>query len=319
METLGFDAVSSYLLVVALATLLVAVLVWQPFRNKRTVSVWLASGVVGVLLGSALPCAMMQLKGYEVTKAPERVSGENQVAPVPCGGAGMTCPMTGGPKTGTASTGDTKGAPMTCPMTGRPMSGMASTADTKGGPMVCPMTGRPISGAGDTKGMPGMGGSGGSRVKRNLTTLVQKLDLLTGGIDITLTAEQAAAVKDCLKDVEKSAKMSDDDAQAKHDQLVEALSQNQMACLQAIELPQPAPEGGMPGMMGSGASSNQDKDQNPFQQDAEGKAVKSLRERLASKGTAPKAETSKAPPAKAEAPKAAPPKVDVSKSAAAKS
>ena len=54
----------------------------------------------------------------------------------------------------------------------------------------------PSSGASDK----GPGSCGGPpmvsrpRPKRDLTTLVQKLDLLTGDIGITLTAEQAAAV-----------------------------------------------------------------------------------------------------------------------------
>ena len=284
----GFDAVSSYLLVVALATLLVAILVWQPYRSVRTVNVWLASGVVGVLLGTCIPCAVMQLNGYELTKAIVLPSGVSAAASTPGGGPGMGCPSMGGGMKG--------------------MEGM--------------------------KGMPGMGmgGSGEPQPKGDLATLVQKLDLLTGDIGITLTAEQAAAVNDRLRDVEKSAKMSDDDATAKHDQLMAVLNENQKARLEAIALPQPARSGGpgmgghkpgmypgMPGcpMMGGGAPPTPD--QNPFQQDAEGKAVKSLRERLASKGTAPKAETPKAPPAKAETPKAPPPKADASKSPAAKS
>jgi len=167
-----------------------------------------------------------------------------------------------------------------------------------------------MSGMGGMKGMPGMGG-GGPRPKRDLTTLVQKLDLLTGDIGITLTAEQAVAVNDCLKDVEKPAKMSDDQAKAKHDQLMAMLNETQKARLEAIGLPRPARGGGTGmgggmsggppmGMMGGGAAPKQDEDRNPFQQDAEGKAVKALRDRLASKGAAPKVETPKAPPPKAD-------------------
>jgi len=201
----------------------------------------------------------------------------------------------------------------------------------------------PSSGASDN----GPGSCGGPpmvnrpRPKRDLTALVQKLDLLTGDIGITLTAEQAAAVNDCLRDVEKSAKMSDDDAKAKHDQLMALLNENQKARLKAIELPQPAGGGpgicpmtgkakpARPGMMGAGPPGWEDESQNPFQQDAEGRAVKSLHERLASKMTAPEAETSevpptqaetpKAPPTKAESPKAQPPETDASKTPAATS
>jgi hypothetical protein len=161
-----------------------------------------------------------------------------------------------------------------------------------------------------------MEGSGEPRPKRDLATLVRKLDLLTGDIGITLSAEQATAVSNCLKDVEKPAEMSDDDAKAKRDQLMAVLNENQKARLEAIGLPQPARsggpgmgpgmpgmDGGMPGMMGGAAAPKQDEDQNPFQQDAEGKALKSLRERLASKGAAPKPEAPKAPPAKVDASK----------------
>ena len=156
-------------------------------------------------------------------------------------------------------------------------------------------------------------GSGEPRPKRDLAALVRKLDLLTGDIGITLTAAQAAAINDCLKDVEKPAKMSDNDATAKQDRLMAVLNEKQKASLEAIAIPKrptsggPAKDGPMPGgpgMMSSGPAPQADEDQNPFQQDAEGKALKSLRERFASKGTAPKAEAAQGAPAKAETPKA---------------
>ena len=80
--------------------------------------------------------------------------------------------------------------------------------------------------------------------------------------------------------------------------------------------------------MGGMGAAKRDEDQNPFSQGTEGKALKSLRDRFASKGAAPKvetpkapppkAETPKAPPAKAEAPKAAPPKPEATKTPAKK-
>lgn len=183
-------------------------------------------------------------------------------------------------------------------------------------PAICPMTGGPRPG---TVSKP--------RPKRDLTTLVQKLNLLTGDIGITLTAEQAAAVNACLGDVEKSAPMSDDDAKAKHDQLLAVLNENQKARLAAIELPQPASSGGpgmmwpttgkpkpaMPGMMAGGPPVWEDANENPFQQAAAGKALKSLHERLASQATAAATEASKAPPAPTEAPDAPPTKAETSK------
>jgi hypothetical protein len=305
---LDFDAVSSYLLAVALATLLVAILVWQPHRSGRTIIVWLASGVVGVLLGLAGSYAAMQLADFELTKRVPRVSGGSMGGPG--GGPGMGGKMGGG-------MGGMKG-----------MGGM---------------------GMGGMKGMGGMGGPAAPRPKRELTTLVQKLDLLTGDIAITLTPEQAASLRDCLKDVEKPAKMTDDEAEAKHDRLLAMLTESQKVRLEAIGLPRPARGGpgmggpgmggpgmggpgmggpgmggpgmggpGMPGMKGGGAAPKQNEDQNPFQQDAEGKAVKSLLQRFAAQSAPPKAEPAKAPPATTETQKAAPPKVEAPKAPPAK-
>jgi hypothetical protein len=194
-------------------------------------------------------------------------------------------------------------------------------------------------GTGSCSGGPPMGNK--PRPKRDLTALVQKLNLLTGDIGITLSAEQAAAVDDCLRDVEKSAKMSDDEAQAKQEQLMALLDADQKAHLKAIELPQPAFRGGpgaaicpltgqpKPARPGSGPPEAVDENQNPFQQASEGKALKSLHERLAAKEAAPLAETPKDPPpqagtpeaapTKAEMPKAQPPEADASKSSAASS
>jgi hypothetical protein len=71
-------------------------------------------------------------------------------------------------------------------------------------------------------------------------------------------------------------------------------------------------------MKGGGAAPKQDEDQNPVPPDSEGKAVKSLRERLAAKSAPPKAETAKAPPASTETQKAAPPKAEAPKAPPAK-
>jgi hypothetical protein len=103
--------------------------------------------------------------------------------------------------------------------------------------------------------------------------------------------------------------MSDGDARAKHDKIIALLNDKQKARLEAIGLPQSASStgpgsgtgshcmtgAGMPGMSGCGAAAMSEESQNPFQHDAEGKAVKSLRGRLTSKGTASKADTPKSP------------------------
>lgn len=252
----GIDVVTSYLLVMAIATLLVAVLVWQPHRTQRTINVWLASGVLGILLGSIGWFAAARTTNYRWVKFVPPPEGAATSAPSSPGMPGM-----GG---------------------GMGMPGMG-----KGG---------------------GMGGGmgGGPQPKRELTMLVRKLDLLTGDIAITLAAEQAAAIADGLKDIEKPTAMSDDEAKAKHEKLLAALTESQKTRLDAIGLPRPSGRGGMggpggpgggPGMGGpgggpggsgamGGGAPKRDPNENPFQQETEAKALKNLRDRLAPKSPA---------------------------------
>ena len=70
---LGMDVVTSYLLVIAIATLLMAVLVWQTHRSGRTVIVWLASSVLGIILGSIGSYAAMRTMGYVTAPEPPPV------------------------------------------------------------------------------------------------------------------------------------------------------------------------------------------------------------------------------------------------------
>jgi hypothetical protein len=297
----GIDVITSYLLVVAIATLLMAVLIWQTHRTGRTVIVWLTSAALGVVLGSIGWFGAERTLGYHWVKAP------------PEGVVGPAASPPGMPSMGGMSKGGGPG------MGGMGGGGMGMGGMSKGG----------------GPGMGGMGGGGmggmgmGPRPKRDLTTLVRKIDLLTGDIALTLTAEQTVAVNDCLKDLEKPAKMSDDDAKAKHDKLLALFNDTQKARFEAIGLPRPTGRpggaggpggmpgmggagggpgmpgmggpGGMPGMGGAGAP-KQDEDQNPFQQEAEGKSLKTLRERLAPKANAAKPTDKPAAPAAATPP-----------------
>jgi len=336
VATYGFDAVGSYILVVALAALMVFVLVWQPYRRVRTINVWLASGAVGILLGCSIPCALLELNGYCVTRVPSPSStlAANE-AGLSCGG-GATCPVTGKPMNDTSDarggagkicpmTGKpidgTKGMPSAgaggesfkfCPMTGKPIEGTKGMpAAAAGGESlkICPMTGKPIDG---TKGMPGAaaGRTEKPRPQVQLTTMVQKLALLTGDIGITLTAEQAAAITAHLKDVESLSHLSDFDAKARYDKLVAVLNDKQKASLEAIEVSFAAVPAGS--SASGGACLMEDAYRNPFKREVPGKVLNSLRERLAA--PAPKAETPKTPPAKAEPAKADAPKNPTAKS-----
>lgn len=64
----NMNAISSYILTVALLTLVGLVLVWQRQRTQKTIVAWLASGLAGILLGSIGSFAAVQLGGYELTK-----------------------------------------------------------------------------------------------------------------------------------------------------------------------------------------------------------------------------------------------------------
>jgi hypothetical protein len=142
-------------------------------------------------------------------------------------------------------------------------------------------------------GPPGMGGPRQPRPKRDLTNLVRKIELLTGDVGITLSDEQATALSTALADVEKAETMSDDDAQAKHDELLELLDDEQEARLEAIDLPRRrgggrggpgggpgGPGGGGPAGPGGPGGGPPDEDANPFQQEPNAEALTRLRERF---------------------------------------
>ncbi len=251
----AFDAVSSYLLVMALLTLLVAVLVWQRQRTQRTILVWLAAGVLGMLLGSIGSYAGVRVVGYELKLLRPALLGEEASVNVTMGPGGAP---KGGPPDGGAAPG--KG--------GMGKGGMGKGGMGKGG-----------------MGMGGMGKGGppAPRPARDLATLVRKLELLTGDIAISLSAEQAAKLGECLKDVEKAESISDDEAKAKQEKVLAVLNESQKSRLQAVGLPRPGLPGEPPGSSGMGAP-KQEEPGNPFRQESEAKALKSLRERLAPKG-----------------------------------
>jgi hypothetical protein len=115
---------------------------------------------------------------------------------------------------------------------------------------------------------------------------VRELELLTGDVAIALSAEQGIALVAALQDIEKAESMSDEDAQAKHDEILGLLDDGQKSRLEAISLPRrrPGGPGGGPGGGGGGGEAGGEpaEDANPFLEEANGKALSSLRERLGS-------------------------------------
>ena len=62
------DGVSIYILTIALLALVSGVLINHRHKNEKTVSVWLASSFLGLLLGAAGALSVCYLLGYEVVK-----------------------------------------------------------------------------------------------------------------------------------------------------------------------------------------------------------------------------------------------------------
>jgi hypothetical protein len=249
MWRFGFDAISAYLLVVALLTLLIAVLVWQRHRTQKTIAVWFWAALIGIVLGSAGSYAFLALKGYTVQKLPP----EADMAFLADGGGGEESPDMGGG-----------------------MPGMGGEGRGGGG-----------------GGMPG-GGGGGPRPKRDLTTLVQKIDLLTGDIALAISDEQAASLTVALAGIDEAETMSDDEAQAKHDAIVALLDDTQKARLDAVGIPRQrgsgGPGGGGRGAGGPGGGPEAERpapDANPFRDEAIASALDHLRQRFG-KSEAPK-------------------------------
>lgn len=158
---------------------------------------------------------------------------------------------------------------------------VASAASMGGSPMSGGAPGAMGMGGGMGGGRPGMGGP---RPKRDLASLVRKLDLLTGDIAVVLTSDQAAGLQGALADIEKAESLSDDDAQAKHDAILTLLDDEQKARLEKIGLPRP-PRGmgggpGGSGGPGGGMGGPPAEAENPFTGETESQALASLRTRL---------------------------------------
>jgi hypothetical protein len=160
-------------------------------------------------------------------------------------------------------------------------------------------------------GPPGMGRGGpGMSPKGQLTTLVRKIELLTGDIKLTLTPEQSVTIATMLDELKASPTLTDDEANAKYEKLLAVLDDGQKAKQESIRLPfrgggRPGggPGGGGPGGPGGGPGGgrggNQPPDANPFSDEENSKALSSLLSRLGGTKTPESSASAKA----ADAPK----------------
>lgn len=148
-------------------------------------------------------------------------------------------------------------------------------------------------GGGGPGGMMGMGGGGmgggmmggmggGPRPKQQLTTLVRKLELLTGDIALTLTEEQRQAIAKQLDEFSELKTLTDEEAEKKYNELLALFDETQKAKQEAVGLPFRRGGGGGGGGFGGGGAQPAP-DANPFESETNANALKSLRERLTAK------------------------------------
>lgn len=227
----------------------------NPATNKQNtpeaVPAWFTAGLLGLVVGGGATFLGMHFYGYQLNTAAK-------VAPVSPGGGGPG----GGPGGGSGGPGG-GGA-------GGPGGGM---------------------GGGMMGGGPGGGGGGGAaQAKRELTSFVGKLDLLSQGVRVELSATQSNELAEKLASLEKAEKMTSDEAKANFEALEAILSDEQKATLAKIELARPPrAAGGGPGaptMGGPGAP----EDLNPFQQDPNQQRLQDLLSRLQASSPEPRNE-----------------------------
>lgn len=239
------DAMSSYLLVLGLLTAFALAWVTRQQRTKQDGSIWLMSGFIGLLLGAAGATALVFATGHKVTTVKPPRTPETQ-----------TVAASGAPAPAATNLNGVTGAPMV--------------------PMGAP-GGVPAGGMGG-----GMGGRGPSP-KRQLTSLVRKLELLTGDVGIVLTGEQRKEIAQRLSGLAELTALTDEDAEKLQGELLGLLDDNQKAKQEAIGLPfrrgGGGPGGGGPGGGGPGGP-QATPDANPFADEENAKALASLQDRL---------------------------------------
>ena len=146
--------------------------------------------------------------------------------------------------------------------------------------------------------MGGRGGGSRESGKRDLTTLVRKLELLTGEVSVKLSEEQIVSVTKKLVALGGEKSLNEEQAKAAYEELQELLTDVQQEQLKKISLPRSRggrrgggfggggrsgpPPGAQTGDGGSGEAEQEEG--NPFTESANGKALLAFLERF---GVAP--------------------------------
>ena len=219
MWRFGYDSNASFILTLALLSMVGTILVWQKNRTGKTILLWFWAAFFGVLVGCAGTFALTRLTDVTLREF-------------------------------------------------RPSEAVVETeAATPGGES--PSMGGGLGG--------GMGRT--PRPKRELTDVLRKITLLTGEVALSISPEQAATLITALKDIEQAETMSDDEAQAKYDELLALLDDKQKEQLEAIGLPRGPRPGGGAGA-GPGGFQPPAEDANPFVEETNLAALEALRQRF---------------------------------------
>ena len=248
---LNYTTMGTCVLVFTLGTILVITLLIHKEKSGKGVGTAILAALIGILLGAGGAAAGVQIMGYDLTEIGSSGSGEGDGGDMG-GGGGMGMGGGGG-------------------------MGMGG-----GGGM----------GMGGGGGM-GMGGGGvrPGAAKRQLTTLVRKIDLLTGDIALKLDEDQSNQLVGVLNRIKAQNAMSDEDATALEKELLALLTEDQTAKQEAVRLPRGGGRrgggsmGGGMGMMGGGGEPPS-ADANPFEQEANRGALDLLLHRFGEPGTA---------------------------------
>ena len=195
---LNLDVISIYILTLALLALVFGVFVNHREKNGKSVSLWLASTILGLLLGATGALGACYWLGYEVVEKLQLPDPEAIALDDPDAEESM------------ASGGGGPGGP------GGPAGG--AERSSRGG----------SASRGSSRQVP---------ARFQLMMLVRKLELLTGDVAIKLSDEQASQVHALLKEIEAAETLSDEDSQQKHDALLALMEDAQKAKTEAVSIP----------------------------------------------------------------------------------
>ena len=124
------------------------------------------------------------------------------------------------------------------------------------------------------------GGDRSPSPKHQLTTLVRKIDLLTSDVALNLSDEQGAALAKLLGKIKPQKAMTEDDASAVNEEIVNLFDDDQITKLEAICLPTGGDgRGGRPrvgGLGGLAEGGEEDEKANPFAEQRNAQAVDAL-------------------------------------------